>query len=232
MKKSKRYIAAKSLVNRDKVYNAEDALKLLKEIGSDEKTKAKFDQSIDIAFNLNLKAKHAIRDSISLPHATSTKNIRILVFAKGEKAQEAKEAGADFVGDNDLIEKIKDGWLDFDLAIATKDMMKDLTKLGRILGPRGLMPNAKVGTVTMDVKEAISEYKKGKVEYRSDKTKIIHLKIGRCSMPTENVLENAKVLYNEIMKKRPSDLKGEYIKSVSFALTMGPGIKIAHTTLV
>lgn len=233
MKKSKRYLAAKSLVDKTKLYDAKEAVDLLRKIANGENTKVKFDQSIDIAFNLNLKAKHTIRDTISLPHSTSTKETRVLVFSKSEKAEEAREAGADFVGDADLIDKIQnENWLEFDVAIATPDMMKDVSKLGRMLGPRGLMPNAKVGTVTTDIKTAVEDFKKGKVEYRADKTKIIHLKIGKQTMSTENVMENAKALYQEIMKKRPSDLKGEYLKSIAFSLTMGPGVKIVPQSLL
>lgn len=231
-KKSKRYVEVKSQVDRDKLYNAEDAIDLLKTIATSEKTKVKFTQSVDIAFNLNLKTKHTIRDTISLPYSTTTKETRVLVFAKSDKAKEAEEAGADFVGDADLIEKIKKGFMDFDVAIATPEMMKQVSQLGRVLGPRGLMPNAKVGTVTMNIKDAVNDFKKGKVEYRADKTKIIHLKIGRDSMNTSEILENAKVLYQEIMKKRPQDLKGEYIRSIAFALTMGPGLKIVHQSLI
>lgn len=233
MKKSKRYLAAKSLVDKTKLYEAKEAVELLKKIANGENTKVRFDQSIDIAFNLNLKAKHTVRDTISLPHSTSTKETRVLVFSKSEKADEAKEAGADFVGDTDLIDKIQnENWLEFDVAIATPDMMKDVSKLGRMLGPRGLMPNAKVGTVTTDIKTAVEDFKKGKVEYRADKTKIIHLKIGRQAMSTEHIMENAKALYQEIIKKRPSDLKGEYMKSIAFSLTMGPGIKIVPQSLL
>jgi large subunit ribosomal protein L1 len=231
-KKSKRYIEVKSQVDNLKLYDAKEAIDLLKKIASDEKTKAKFTQSVDIAFNLNLKAKHTVRDTISLPYSTSTKEVRVLVFAKSDKAKDAEEAGADFVGDTELIEKVKNGFLDFDVAIATNDMMKEVKVLGRILGSRGLMPNSKVGTVTNDIKEAVKAFKKGKVEYRADKTKIVHLKIGRDSMKTEEILENMKLLYQEIMKKRPQDLKGEYIKSISLALTMGPGVKISHQSLV
>jgi len=231
MKKSKRYVAAKRLIDKNKLYDAKEAIELLKKIASDEKTKVKFEQGIDIAFNLNLKAKHTVRDTISLPHPTTTKAVRVCVIAKSDKAKEAQEAGADVVGDVELIDKIKDGFLDFDIMIATPDMMKDLNKLGKVLGPKGLMPNAKVGTVTTDIRGAVSEFKKGKVEFRADKTKIIHLKVGRDKMSVEHILENASALYSEVVKRRPVDLKGEYIKSVAFALTMGPGIKISHQTL-
>jgi large subunit ribosomal protein L1 len=231
MKKSKRYLNARGKVDKTKLYDAKEAIKTLKKISSDGDSKAKFNQSIDIAFNLNLKAKHTVRDTISLPHATSSKATRVLVFAKSDKAKEALDAGADFVGDADLVEKVQGGFFDFDIAIATPDMMKDLTKLGKILGPRGLMPNAKLGTVTTDIKNAVSEFKRGKVEYRADKTKIVHLKIGTQSMNEDSIFENAKALYLEIVKKRPNDLKGEYIKSVAFSLTMGPGIKVMHQSL-
>jgi large subunit ribosomal protein L1 len=231
MKKSKRYINARSKVDKTRLYGAKEAIDSLKKIAQEEDSKAKFTQSIDMAINLNLKAKHTVRDTISLPNATSTKSTRVLVFAKSDKAKEAEEAGADFIGDTDLVEKIQGGFLDFDVAIATPDMMKDISKLGKVLGPRGLMPNAKLGTVTQDIKGAVSEFKKGKVEYRADKTKIVHLKVGTDSMPTEAILENSKALYNEILKKRPNDLKGEYIKSIAFALTMGPGVKVTHQSI-
>jgi len=231
MKRSKRYKIAKEKVDRQKLYNSKDAIKLLKEIATDEKTKAKFDQSVELALNLNLKAKHTIRDTMILPHTVETGEKRILVFAKGDKAAEAQSAGATYVGDNDLIDKIKDGWYDFDVAIATPDMMKDVGKLGPVLGRRGLMPNPKTGTVTMDIKGAINAYKKGKVEFRADKTGIIHLKVGKVSMPDEAIFDNAKALYHEIIRKKPSDLKGEYFRSVAFSTTMGPGIKIVHQSL-
>jgi large subunit ribosomal protein L1 len=231
MNKSKRYIKARNKVDKSKLYDAREAIETLKKIAADEETKVKFPQSVDIAVNLNLKSKHTVRDTISLPNPTSTKSTRVLVFAKSDKAKEAEEAGADFVGDADLVEKIQGGFLDFDVAIATPDMMKDISRLGKVLGPRGLMPNAKLGTVTTDVKNAVSDFKKGKVEYRADKTKIVHLKVGMDSMPTDAIIENSKALYNEIIKKRPNDLKGEYIKSIAFSLTMGPGVKITHQSL-
>ncbi len=231
MKKSKRYIEAKKQIDRKQLYQVNDALALLKDVAKDEGSKVKFDESVEIAINLNLKAKHTIRDTFVLPHSSDTKEKRILVFTKGEKVTEAEEAGATFVGDSDLVEKIKGGWYDFDVAIATPDMMKEVGKLGPILGRRGLMPNPKTGTVTVDLKNAINEFKRGKVEFRADKTGIIHLKVGKVSMSDEAILENTKTLYNEVLRKKPSDLKGEYIRSVALSTTMGPGVKIVHQSL-
>jgi large subunit ribosomal protein L1 len=224
-------------VNRKELYQASDALALLKKLATDDgakdkkATKVKFDESVEIALNLNLKAKHTIRDTFVLPNSSDTKEKIILVFAKGDKAAEAEEAGATYVGDSDLVEKIKGGWFEFDVAIATPDMMKEVGKLGPVLGRRGLMPNPKTGTVTLDLKNAINEFKRGKVEFRADKTGIIHLKVGKVSMADDAILENAKTLYHEVLRKKPTDLKGEYIKSVALSTTMGPGIKIVHQSL-
>lgn len=230
MKRSKRFNKVNEVVDKNKLYTVNEALTLLKEISTGSE-KVKFDESIDIAINLNLKAKHTIRDTFILPNSVGAEDKKILVFAKGEKASEAQENGADYVGDEELINKIKDGWFDFDVAIATPDMMKDVGKLGPVLGRRGLMPNPKTGTVTLDIKTAINEVKKGKVEFRADKTGIIHLKVGKVSMSEDQVMENAKTLYKEILKRKPSDLKGEYVRSVAFSSTMGPGIKIVHQSL-
>lgn len=231
MKRSKRFIQAKEKVDRTNMYQAKEAIQTLKEIAQNDKMKVKFDQSIEVAFNLNLKAKHTIRDTFILPHSIETVEKKILVFAKGDKATEAEQAGATYVGEGDLIDKIKEGWFDFDVAIATPDMMKDVGKLGPILGRRGLMPNPKTGTVTFDLKNTIEEFKRGKVEFRADKTGIIHLKVGKVSMEEDQVFENAKTLYHEILRRKPTDLKGEYIKSVAFSTTMGPGMKIVHQSL-
>ncbi len=230
MKHSKRYSNTKSKLDKDVVYNAEKALSLVKELAEGE-GKVKFDESVDIAINLNLKAKHTVRDAFILPHSMGVGEKKILVFAKGDKATEAEEAGAAYVGDKEYIDKIKDGWLDFDVAIATPDMMKDVGKLGPILGRKGLMPNPKTGTVTFDVKNAIDEFQKGKVEFRADKTGIIHLMIGKVSTSADQLFDNAKALYKEVLRKKPSDLKGEYVKSIAFSSTMGPGIKIDRNSL-
>jgi large subunit ribosomal protein L1 len=231
VKRSKRYLAGKEKIDRNRLYEASEAVKTIRDLATTEGTKVKFDETIDIAFNLNIKAKHTIRDTLILPHPIKQEEKKILVFAKGEKATEAEESGAAYIGDTELIEKIKGGWIDFDVVISTPDMMKDVGKLGPILGRKGLMPNPKTGTVTFNIKETIEEFKKGKVEYRADKTGIVHLSIGKASMDEEKILENAKSIYNEILRKRPSDLKGEYIRSVGINSTMGPGIKIVHSTL-
>ena len=222
MKKGKKLRESEEKVDRERTYPLEEAVKLLKETSY-----AKFDESVDIAINLNILQKHTVRDTTVLPHGTG-KSVRVLVFAKAEKAKEAKDAGADFVGDADLVEKIKGGWIDFDVAVATPDMMKDVGKLGPILGKRGLMPNPKTRTVTNDITQAIEELKKGRTEFRADKTRIIHLGIGKLSMDDEKILDNCKALYESVLQKRPSDLKGEYIKSVYLSSSMGPGIKIDH----
>ncbi len=231
MKRSKRYTKARTNVDRTRLYDAKEAIETVREIANSDETKAKFDETVDVAFNLNIKAKHTVRDTVILPHPLKTEEKKILVFAKGEKVTEAEQAGATYVGDVDLVEKIKDGWLDFDVAISTPDMMKDVGKLGPILGRKGLMPNPKTGTVTFNLKETIEEFKKGKVEYRADKTGIVHLSIGKVSMSEDQIFSNAKTIYQEILRKRPSDLKGEYIRSVAFSSTMGPGVKITHSTL-
>jgi len=222
VKKGKKLRESEEKVDRERTYPLEEAVKLLKETSY-----AKFDESVDIAINLNILQKHTVRDTTVLPHGTG-KSVRVLVFAKAEKAKEAKDAGADFVGDADLVEKIKGGWIDFDVAVATPDMMKDVGKLGPILGKRGLMPNPKTRTVTNDITQAIEELKKGRTEFRADKTRIIHLGIGKLSMDDEKILDNCKALYESVLQKRPSDLKGEYIKSVYLSSSMGPGIKIDH----
>jgi large subunit ribosomal protein L1 len=166
-----------------------------------------------------------------LPHPVDSGNKKVLVFAQGEKAKEATEAGATYVGAEDMIEKIRGGWLDFDVAIAVPEMMKEVGKLGPILGKRGLMPNPKVGTVTMDVKSAVKEFMQGKVEFRAEKNGIVHLKIGRISQGKEKVMENGIFLFRELMRRKPSDIKGEYVKSVYLSTTMGPGIKIDNLTI-
>ncbi|HCL58197.1 MAG TPA: 50S ribosomal protein L1 [Spirochaetia bacterium] len=226
MKKSKRYLEAAKKVVSNKVYAYQEAVELIKQVSS-----TKFNESVDLAVRLNIQQKHSIRGSLSLPHSVDTSDKKIVVFAEGPKAEEAKEAGAVYVGSDDLIQKIRGGWLDFDVAIATPDMMKEVGKLGPILGKRGLMPNPKVGTVTLDVKTAVNEFKKGKREYKADKTGIIHFKIGKASMTAEQIIENGKVIYQELMRKKPNDIKGDYVKSVYVSSTMGPGIKIDSKTI-
>ncbi len=226
MKRSKRYKEAVAKTEFEKEYDYMEGIALVKEMSA-----VKFDESVDMAFRLNIQQKHSIRGSISLPNSVSAVDKKVLVFAEGEKAKEAEEAGAAFVGSTELIDKIKGGWLEFDVAIATPEMMKNVGKLGPILGKRGLMPNPKVGTVTQDLKTAVLEFKKGKVEYRADKTGIVHMRIGKISMDVGKIAENGKLIFKEIMKKKPSDIKGEYVKSVSLTTTMGPGIRVEEQTI-
>ena len=222
MKHGKKYRNSLEKIDRTKAYELDEAIKLLKEIHY-----ANFDESVEIAINLNILQKHTVRDTVVLPHGTG-KEIKVLVFAKADKAKEAEEAGADYVGDTDLIEKIKSGWFDFDVAVATPDMMKEVGKIGQLLGKRGLMPNPKAHTVTNAIKETVKELKKGRVEFRADKTKIIHLGIGKLSMDDNALIENCTILYETVLQKRPTDLKGEFIKSVYIASTMSPGIKVDY----
>ena len=228
MKRGKNYVEAAKLVDKTKVYSALEALDL-----ACKTSKTKFDASVDVAFRLNIdprKAEQNIRGAIVLPNGTG-KTRKVLVIARGAKAQEATDAGADFVGDAELINKIQQGWFEFDIIVATPDMMGQLGKLGRILGPKGLMPNPKTGTVTMDVAKAVKEIKAGKVEYRPDKVGNIQMPIGKVSFGAEKLLENLKTVYDAIMKARPSTIKGGYIKNVSVASTMGPGIKVDSDTI-
>ncbi len=204
-------------------YSLEDAVKHLVD-GS----YAKFDETIDIAMKLGVDPRHAdqmIRSSVVLPHGTG-KEIRVLVFAKGDKEAEAKEAGADFVGGDDLVAKIKEGWTDFDKTVATPDMMGTVGKIGRILGPRNLMPNAKLGTVTFDVANIVKEIKSGKVDFRVEKTGIIHAGLGKVSFGAENILENLKTFVAKVIQLKPSSAKGIYLRSVTISSTMGPGVKL------
>jgi large subunit ribosomal protein L1 len=187
---------------------------------------AKFDETVEVSMKLNIKSKHTIRDVMALPHRFGREK-KILVFAKGDKAEEARKAGAAFVGEADLIEKIKGGWLDFDVAVATPDMMKDVGKLGQILGRRGLMPNPKTQTVTFNIKEALDELRKGRVEYRADKGGVVHLAVGKVSMEKDQIRENAVAFISEVIRRRPSDLKGDYIHSIVLSSTMGPGIRLS-----
>lgn len=206
-----------------KEYSLDEALKLIKELSY-----AKFDETVEMAFNLGVdpkKTDQVVRGTVALPHGTG-KKVRVLVFAKGEKEKEALEAGADYVGAEDLVEKIQKGWLDFDKAVATPDIMGLVGKLGKILGPRGLMPNPKLGTVTFDVAKAVKEIKAGKVEYKTDKAGVVHVPIGKVSFDAERLLENAKTVIDSVAKAKPSTSKGKYMKKIVISSTMGPGIKI------
>jgi len=227
-KSGKNYSANRAKVDSEKKYPLAEAVELLKSF-----TSAKFDESVDIAVRLGVDPRHAdqmVRGAVLLPHG-SGKSARIVVFAKGEKELEAKEAGADFVGADDLAKKIADGWLDFDKAIATPDMMGVVGKLGRVLGPRGLMPNPKVGTVTFDVARAVNEIKAGKVEFRVEKAGIVHVTVGRISFSAENLLENIKSMIETLNRLKPSSSKGNYMRSFSLASTMSPGIRIDLNSL-
>jgi len=223
-KRGKRYAAGDEAVDRDKQYSISDAVELLKA-----QPDTKFDQTVDIAINLGVDPRHAdqmVRGALVLPHGLG-KAVRVLVFAKGDKESEAKEAGADHVGADELAKKIQDeGWLEFDQVIATPDMMSVVGRLGKVLGPRGLMPNPKLGTVTMDVSRAVSESKSGKVEYRVDKAGIIHVSIGRKSFEVDQLVANASALIDAVNKAKPAATKGIYMKKVSLSTTMGPGVRV------
>lgn len=229
-KVSKRYRAAIAMIDRSQHYALNDAASLVKKVSSDDGVKVKFDQTINISWNLNIKARHTIRDTLTFPHPIS-KERKILVFSRGENADKAKAAGADIVGDDELIAEVKGGFLDFDIAIATPDMMRDVGKLGTVLGPRGLMPNPKTGTVTQDVEQAVKDFKKGKTEFRADKGGNINLAVAKSSFSPEQIRENVSALHAEIMKKKPSDLKGDYIRSVTLAPCMGPGVRVQIQSL-
>ena len=223
-KKSKKYVEALGKIDRTKLYESKEALALVSEIAT-----AKFDETVEAHVKLGVDSRHAdqqVRGAIVLPHGTG-KTKKVLVFAKGEKAKEAEAAGADFVGAEDLVQKIqKENWFDFDVVVATPDMMGVVGRLGRVLGPKGLMPNPKSGTVTFDVTKAVEEIKAGKVEYRLDKSNIIHVAIGKVSFGGEKLAENFNVLMNAIIKAKPSAAKGQYLRSVTVTSTMGPGVKI------
>ena len=220
MKRGKKYSEAAAKYDKQQLYSYDDAVKLVKELAF-----AKFDETVELSVKLNLKKSQTVRDTTVLPEQFSAEK-RVLVFAKGDKVEEAKEAGAAYVGDSDLIEKIRGGWLDFDVAVATPDMMKDVGRLGPILGRRGLMPNPKTQTVTFDIKGALAELSKGRVEYRSDKTGVVHIAIGKVSMDPEKVKQNAEHIVSEIVKKKPAEVKGDFIRSVALSSTMGPGVRV------
>ncbi|MDI6870778.1 MAG: 50S ribosomal protein L1 [Bacillota bacterium] len=219
----KRYVESTKLIDREKLYSVPEAVHLVKETA-----KAKFDETVEAHIRLGVDPRHAdqqVRGTVVLPHGTG-KTVQVAVFAKGEKAKEAEEAGADIVGAEDLAERISGGWTDFDVAVATPDMMGLVGKLGRILGPRGLMPNPKTGTVTMDIAKAVRDIKAGKVEYRVDKAGIIHVPIGKASFDEDKLAGNFRTLMGAVVKAKPAAAKGTYLKKISLASTMGPGVKV------
>ena len=228
-KKGKKLQEAAKLVDRSTLYSVEDAIALAQKTST-----VNFDATVEVAFKLGIdtrKNDQQIRGAVVLPHGTG-KTQRVLVFAKGEKAKEAEAAGADYVGDSDMVNKIQQGWFDFDVIVATPDMMGEVGKLGRVLGPKGLMPNPKTGTVTFDVTKAIEEIKAGKVEYRAEKSGIIHAPIGKVSFATEKLVENFLTVFEVIQKAKPASAKGTYMKSVNVTTTMGPAIKIDAANVV
>ena len=230
MKRGKRYVEAAKAVDRSIQYDTADAIALVKKNAS-----AKFDETVEVHIRTGCDGRHAeqqIRGAVVLPHGTG-KTVRILVFAKGPKADEAEAAGADFVGAEELIPKIQnEGWLDFDVVVATPDMMGVVGRLGRVLGPKGLMPNPKAGTVTMDVTKAINDIKAGKIEYRLDQNNLVHVPIGKASFDEQKLADNFQTLIDAIMKVKPSAVKGAYLKSVTLTSTMGPGVKLNVAKLV
>ncbi|SHK31475.1 LSU ribosomal protein L1P [Anaerobranca californiensis DSM 14826] len=222
-KKGKRLLEASKIYDKETLYSTTEALELVTKMAS-----AKFDETVEAAIRLGVNPKHAdqqIRGAVVLPHGTG-KSVKVLVFAKGEKAKEAEEAGAEYVGAEDLVNKIQQGWLDFDVVVATPDMMGVVGKLGRILGPKGLMPNPKTGTVTMDVAKAVKDIKAGKIEYRVDKAGIIHAPIGKVSFGVEKLRDNFNALLDALIKAKPASAKGQYLKSIALSSTMGPGVKV------
>ncbi len=228
MKHGKTYNSARELYEKQKEYDLHEAVEIL-----DKFPRAKFDETVDMAVRLNVNPKHAdqmVRGTVVLPHGTG-KTVRVLVITRGPKEQEATEAGADMVGADEYLPKIKDGWTDVDVIIATPDMMGELGKLGRILGPRGLMPNPKVGTVTMDIAKAVKEAKAGRIEYRVDKAGIIHAPVGKRSFPKDHIEENARTLYRELLRVKPAAVKGTYVKSAFLSGTMTPSIRLAVSSL-
>jgi len=232
MAHGKKYQAAAQKVDRQKRYTVDEGFRVLKETVSVRGTK--FDQTVDVALNLGVDPKHAdqmVRGAVVLPHGTG-KSKRVAVFAKGEKQKEAQEAGADVVGEADLAKRIEEGWMEFDTVIATPDMMGVVGRLGKVLGPRGLMPNPKVGTVTMDVARAVKDAKGGKIEFRVEKAGIVHAPLGKASFPVERLRENFYALTDLVMKLKPATAKGVYLKGIAVSTSMGPGIKIDPTEIV
>ena len=220
MKRGKKYQEVLKKVDRSKSYTLKEAAALTKECPY-----AMFDDTVELSVKLPLKMSQYVRDTVVLPNQFSAQK-KVLVFAKGDKAEEARAAGAAYVGDSDLIDQIKGGWMDFDVAVATPDMMKEVGKLGPILGRRGLMPNPKTQTVTNDIKGALAELSKGRVEFRSDKTGVVHLAVGKVSMDADKITENAVAIISEIFRKKPADAKGDYVVSVALSSTMGPGVRV------
>jgi large subunit ribosomal protein L1 len=221
MKHGKKYREAVKKIDATRSYEIDEACSLVKEVKT-----AKFDETVEVHVRLNLKKSQSVRDTVVLPHQFRGEK-KVLVFCKPDKEKEAMEAGAAFAGSDELIEKIKGGWMEFDIAVATPDMMKDVGKLGMVLGRRGLMPNPKTGTVTFDIKAAIAELKKGRTEFRTDKTGIIHIAVGKVSMEPSMIADNLKTLLGEINRKKPSDAKGEFVQSVYLAGTMSPSVRVA-----
>lgn len=227
MRRGKKYIAASEKVDKTKEYSFGEAARILKEAAY-----VKFDETVEFAARLNVdpkKADQQVRGTVVLPHGTG-RSMTVLVFAKGDKEKEAEAAGADFVGSEEFVEKIKEGWTDFDVAIATPDMMSEVGKLGKILGPRGLMPNPKTGTVTFEVEKAVKDAKAGKVEYRVDKAGNIHVGIGKLSFTPEQISANARALLGELLRAKPAASKGQYVKGLTLTSTMGPGVKVDFGT--
>lgn len=224
MKRGKKYIEVAKLIEKGKLYDTQDAIGLVQKT-----TVAKFDETVEAHIRLGVDSRHAdqqVRGAVVLPHGTG-KKVRVLVFAKGEKAAEAEAAGADYVGAEELVAKIQnENWFEFDVAVATPDMMGLVGRIGRVLGPKGLMPNPKAGTVSADVSKAVAEIKAGKIEYRLDKTNIIHVPVGKVSFGSEKLVENFETLMSAIIKAKPSAAKGQYLKSVVLSTTMGPGVKV------
>ena len=223
-KRSKKYQEAAKLIDRTKRYSLEEACELVKKTST-----SKFDATVECAVRLNIdprKAEQNLRGAVSLPHGTG-KSVRVLVVTKGAKIEEAKAAGADYAGETELLEKIKGGWFEFDVVIASPDMMGELGKLGRILGPKGLMPNPKTGTVTMDIEKVVKEFKAGKVEYRTDKVGNIQVPVGKVSFDSNKLKENIQTIYRQMLRIKPSTVKGVYMQNCTITSTMGPGIKVA-----
>ena len=227
-KRGKKYLEAAKLVDSTKKYSLDEAVELVKKTSI-----VKFDATVEAAFKLNIdprKAEQNLRGAVSLPHGTG-KTVRVLVIARGAKAKEALDAGADYVGDAEYLEKIKMGWFEFDMIIATPDMMGELGKLGRVLGPKGLMPNPKTGTVTMNIEQTVKEFKAGKVEYRTDKVGNIQVPVGKVSFSDEALKENIQAIYRQLLRIKPSTVKGVYVLSANVTSTMGPGVKVDSSTI-
>ena len=227
-KRGKKYLEAAKLVDSSKKYSLNEAVELVKKTST-----VKFDATVEAAFRLNIdprKAEQNLRGAVSLPHGTG-KTVRVLVIARGAKAKEALDAGADYAGDAEYLEKIKMGWFEFDMIIATPDMMGELGKLGRVLGPKGLMPNPKTGTVTMNIEQTVKEFKAGKVEYRTDKVGNIQVPVGKVSFSDEALKENIQAIYRQLLRIKPSTVKGVYVLSANVTSTMGPGVKVDSSTI-